>query len=63
MNVLRTLLLGLACATPVIGLAQWQWIDSDGRKVFSDQSPPPDIASERPLAAAIVPRLTPKKRS
>ena len=23
--------------------AQWQWIGKDGRKVFSDQSPPPDI--------------------
>lgn len=23
--------------------AQWQWIDKDGRKVFSDQSPPADI--------------------
>lgn len=23
--------------------AQWQWIDKDGRKVFSDRSPPVDI--------------------
>jgi hypothetical protein len=23
--------------------AQWEWIDKDGRKVFSDRSPPPDI--------------------
>ncbi|MGH8845869.1 MAG: DUF4124 domain-containing protein [Polaromonas sp.] len=23
--------------------AQWQWIDKDGRKVFSDRSPPADI--------------------
>ena len=22
-------------------LAQWQWIDNDGKKVFSDRSPPP----------------------
>ena len=22
-------------------LAQWQWIDTDGKKVFSDRSPPP----------------------
>lgn len=23
--------------------AQWQWVDNAGRKVFSDQAPPPDI--------------------
>ena len=26
--------------------AQWQWIGKDGRKVFSDQSPPPEIAEK-----------------
>ena len=30
----------LACAA---GHAQWQWVDKDGRKVFSDRAPPPDI--------------------
>jgi hypothetical protein len=24
-------------------MAQWQWLDKDGRKVFSDRSPPPDV--------------------
>jgi hypothetical protein len=24
-------------------MAQWQWVDKDGRKVFSDQSPPADV--------------------
>ena len=24
-------------------LAQWQWIDKDGRKIYSDRSPPPEI--------------------
>ena len=23
--------------------AQWQWLDNDGRKVFSDRAPPPDV--------------------
>ena len=23
--------------------AQWQWMDKDGRKVYSDRAPPPDI--------------------
>ena len=29
------------CGTPA--LAQWQWVDKDGRKVFSDRSPPVEI--------------------
>lgn len=31
----------LMLALPAI--AQWQWVDKDGRKVFSDQSPPSDV--------------------
>lgn len=27
-------------------MAQWQWVDKDGRKVFSDRSPPADIAEK-----------------
>ena len=23
--------------------AQWQWLDKDGRKVFSDRAPPPEV--------------------
>lgn len=26
--------------------AQWQWVDKDGRKVFSDRAPPSDIAQK-----------------
>ncbi|MEO8855389.1 MAG: DUF4124 domain-containing protein [Burkholderiaceae bacterium] len=33
----------LACAACVAAQAQWQWIDKDGRKVFSDRAPPPEI--------------------
>jgi hypothetical protein len=49
MNLLRATLLALACALPVLSLAQWQWIDKDGRKVFSDQSPPADIPAKNIL--------------
>jgi hypothetical protein len=49
MNMFRTLLLGLACALPALASAQWQWIDKDGRKVFSDQSPPADIPAKNIL--------------
>lgn len=46
MNHLRATLIGLACALPALCFAQWQWIDKDGRKVFSDQSPPADIPAK-----------------
>jgi hypothetical protein len=46
MNLRRASLIGLACALPALCLAQWQWIDKDGRKVFSDQSPPADIPAK-----------------
>lgn len=39
-KTLLGLLLASACLTVS---AQWQWIDKDGRKVFSDRGPPPDI--------------------
>jgi len=46
MKSFRAVLLGLVCALPALCLAQWQWIDKDGRKVFSDQSPPADIPAK-----------------
>jgi hypothetical protein len=42
--------LAIACgALPLAATAQWQWIDKDGRKVFSDKSPPPDIPAKNIL--------------
>jgi L-lactate utilization protein LutC len=46
MKLLRVTVLGLACALPAASFAEWQWIDKDGRKVFSDQSPPADIPAK-----------------
>lgn len=46
MNLLRVFLLGLVFGLPALALAQWQWVGNDGRKVFSDQPPPPDIPSK-----------------
>jgi hypothetical protein len=43
MNILRFLILGLGCTLPLLAAAQWQWVEKDGRKVFSDQPPPPHI--------------------
>ena len=42
MKLLRVISFGLAML-PALAFAQWQWIDKDGRKVFSDRSPPSDI--------------------
>ena len=39
----RFLALALVCACPLGASAQWQWMDKDGRKVFSDRPPPADI--------------------
>jgi hypothetical protein len=50
MKLLRATLCGIALASlPALCLAQWQWIDKDGRKVFSDQSPPADIPAKNIL--------------
>ena len=43
MRLHKLLLLALACTWAMGASAQWEWIDKDGRKVFSDRSPPPDI--------------------
>ena len=43
MKILHLIILGTVCIVPSLGMAQWQWVDKDGRKVFSDQSPPPEI--------------------
>lgn len=49
MKAARLALLALACTLPLAAAAQWQWVDKDGRKVFSDKMPPPDIPPERIL--------------
>ena len=57
---LKTVLLALACGSfAASALAQWHWIDKDGRKVFSDRPPPTDIAAKniltQPGAKAVAP--------
>ncbi len=43
MKLHKLLLLVLACFWTTGALAQWQWLDKDGRKVFSDRPPPSDV--------------------
>jgi hypothetical protein len=49
MKKTRSLLLCVLCAAPLLAFAQWQWVDNAGRRVFSDQPPPSDIAPNRIL--------------
>jgi len=51
MKAARIALLALACTLPLVASAQWVYLDKDGRKVFSDKAPPPEIATERILKA------------
>ncbi|WP_298926795.1 DUF4124 domain-containing protein [uncultured Ramlibacter sp.] len=46
MNRFRALTLALGCALPLAAAAQWVWLDKDGRKVYSDQSPPASIPAK-----------------
>ncbi len=43
MKMYQLVILAWACTLSVGAQAQWQWLDKDGRKVFSDLAPPPDI--------------------
>ncbi|MBX3660076.1 MAG: DUF4124 domain-containing protein [Ramlibacter sp.] len=49
MKFLRAACLGSVLLVPALVLAQWQWLDKDGRKVFSDQPPPPDVPAAKIL--------------
>jgi len=49
MNPIRNFLIGACCLLSLAASAQWQWLDKDGRKVFSDRSPPPDIQEKNIL--------------
>ncbi len=43
MKKLHALVLGLSLALPLVAGAQWQWLDKNGRKEFSDRPPPADV--------------------
>lgn len=49
MKLLQTLLLTSLCALTLPASAQWQWLDKDGRKVFSDRPPPVDVPDKNIL--------------
>lgn len=58
-SAFKTLILALASGSFALAAqAQWQWLDSDGRKVFSDRPPPSDAPArnviKQPLRKVVV---------
>ncbi len=49
MNFIKSALFTMALAVTFTATAQYVWLDAAGRKVFSDQPPPANIASKRIL--------------
>ena len=48
--LVRSVLLSAALMlSNALAYAQWQWVGSDGRKVFSDQAPPADVLEKNIL--------------
>lgn len=49
MKLAHLLVIGSVFLLPLGAQAQWQWVDKDNKKVFSDQAPPPDIPEKNIL--------------
>ena len=49
MKPARALLFALTLAATMAAHAQYQWIDKDGRRVFSDRPPPADVPQKNVL--------------
>jgi hypothetical protein len=49
MKLIQTLLVIALTGLSFSASAQWQWIDKDGHKVFSDRAPPTDILDKNIL--------------
>lgn len=58
MKIRAILIAGVLGLTSAGAMAQWQWIDKDGRRVFSDRAPPPEIPEKNILKRA---GMAPKK--
>lgn len=59
MKFMHWLLVGCVVALPLSASAQWQWIDNNGKKVFSDQAPPPDVPEKNILRRSGTPPQRP----
>jgi type IV secretory pathway VirB10-like protein len=56
MNRKASLVFAAACLWAVSAFAQWQWVDKDGRRVFSDQPPPAEVPQKNILRQPGSPR-------
>jgi len=61
-SIIRSIGLVAAILLSTGALAQWQWLDKDGRKVFSDRAPPPGVPDKnilkRPGLRVVTPLAT-----
>ena len=58
MKLYKLCLVAFACVWSAGAMAQWQWINKDGRKVFSDRPPPLEIP-EKDILRQPNQRITP----
>ncbi len=49
MKIRNAMVLGVVWAASLSAMAQWQWVDKDGRKVYSDRPPPADVPEKNIL--------------
>ena len=49
MNQIQAFLVAVGCLVSMTASAQWQWLDKDGHKVFSDRAPPPEVLDKNIL--------------
>ncbi|HYP86149.1 DUF4124 domain-containing protein [Variovorax sp.] len=61
MNIVRRLcwLCCVCTLLPLAAQAQWRWLDKDGRTVFSDTPPPPEIPDKNITQRGNLPALRP----
>ena len=56
---LRVGLVTFACLTVLVAHAQWQWMDKDGRRIYSDRPPPAEVPEKSILKRPGRPAMTP----
>ncbi len=49
MKIRNAMVLGVVWAASLSAMAQWQWVDKDGRKVYSDRPPHADVPEKNIL--------------
>lgn len=56
-HLIRSICLVVLTALSAGAYAQWQWVDKDGRKVFSDRAPPPGVPDKNILRRPGQPKI------